>query len=69
VKRTVNGAAGMRPIERGRQRADAREQIVNRGRPEVSERGFEGNTAGDGLNPKRSGVIEPRVERRAFLVH
>ena len=58
MKSAVDGAGAMRGVEGGGKRSQARDQIVDRRRAEVAERGFKRNTAGFGCNPKRSSVIE-----------
>lgn len=48
MKRAMNDAGAMRGVEAMSNSADARDQIIDRRRAEVTECGFKGNTTGFG---------------------
>ena len=48
MKSAVNVAGAMRGVETASNRADSRDQIVDRRRAKVAECGFKGNTTGFG---------------------
>ena len=62
MKRAVNRTGPVRGIKLLGQRANARDQIVDRRRAKVAKRGFKRNATGFGCIPKRSAFIEPSVE-------
>ena len=45
MKRAVDGTGAMRSVESGRDSTNPRDQIIDRGRSEVAECGFKGNSA------------------------
>ena len=48
MKSAVNVAGAMRGVETASNSADSRDQIVDRRRAEITERGFKGNATGFG---------------------
>jgi len=48
MKRAVHNTGAVGGVERDRQRSNPRDQIIDRGRPEVAECGFKRNSAGFG---------------------
>ena len=69
MKSTVNKTGGVRVVEVGGQRAQARDQVVDRGRPKFTERLVERNGVTVRRIRERPGIIEYRVVQRAFVVH
>ena len=59
MKPAVNETGGMRGIESRGQRAQARDQILDRGGTELAQRGSKGNAVSLRRIRKWPGVIEP----------
>jgi hypothetical protein len=69
MKPTVNETCGVSGVEVGGEVAQTRQEVVESGWPEFSQRRIQCHAIRLGCNRKRPGVIESRVERFAFLVH
>lgn len=69
MKGAVNDTMRMRCVQRDGNLANARDQIVEGGGPEVPKGGFKRNASGFGCIPKRLCAIEPRVEQCPVFVH